>query len=453
VVGRHHQLFVDRAAAARPEYEQFWSALRQGVAQQGEFRRRGKRREGKAGAYVWFSATYTPIIMDGRVWKIVKFARDITQEKLRNADFEGQIGAISRTQAVVSFTPEGIITDFSDIFLQIVGYTREKVLGQHHRFFMDSQTTSRPAYEEFWSALRAGAARQGDFRYVNERGADVWLSAVYTPIVMNDRVVKIVMFARDVTEQMVRNADFEGQLAAISQSLLVSTFSPAGVVLDVNPLWLSSYGYGRDDVVGKHESLFVGSTPAARAEHEALWAALREGRVQQGEYSRVGKNGAQVCVYSTYTPIFAPSGVRHISGAVRKVVQFAQDVTSRRQNLQLLTNCLPPSIAAKLKENPDAVIAEQHTDATILFADVVGFSNCCERLPPMQVVAYLNRIFSAFDRLVEELRVEKIKTIGKCAVAPSFLQSLLTSLCALRRRLHGRFGCPLVSCGPRGSDA
>jgi adenylate cyclase len=79
----------------------------------------------------------------------------------------------------------------------------------------------------------------------------------------------------------------------------------------------------------------------------------------------------------------------------------------------LLLNILPRSIADRLKAQTQP-IADHFTSASILFADVVDFTPWSERLPPAQVVGYLDRLFSHFDELAERHGLEKIKTIGDC---------------------------------------
>src|SRR5919202_2972715 len=79
----------------------------------------------------------------------------------------------------------------------------------------------------------------------------------------------------------------------------------------------------------------------------------------------------------------------------------------------LLLNILPRSIAEKLKAQPQR-IADQFGSASILFADVVDFTPWSERLPPAEVVGYLDHLFSHFDELAERYGLEKIKTIGDC---------------------------------------
>ncbi|MFD1254049.1 Biofilm dispersion protein BdlA [Devosia equisanguinis] len=77
IVGRHHRLFVDPAEAASPSYERFWTSLARGEFQAAEYRRLGK-----GGREVWIQASYNPIFdLNGRVFKVVKYATDITARK------------------------------------------------------------------------------------------------------------------------------------------------------------------------------------------------------------------------------------------------------------------------------------------------------------------------------------------------------------------------------------
>ena len=94
--------------------------------------------------------------------------------------------------------------------------------------------------------------------------------------------------------------------------------------------------------------------------------------------------------------------------------------SEQERSVQLLLNILPRPIAERLKEG-QRTIADVFPDVTVLFADLVGFTRMSEQLPPAELVAMLNKIFSMFDQLAEKHGLEKIKTIGDEYMAASGL--------------------------------
>ncbi|WP_420586112.1 adenylate/guanylate cyclase domain-containing protein [Ruegeria sp.] len=92
--------------------------------------------------------------------------------------------------------------------------------------------------------------------------------------------------------------------------------------------------------------------------------------------------------------------------------QYLEMMEAEKQKYKdLLLSILPQQIVTRLNDG-EATIADRHNDVTVLFSDIVGFTEMSARLAPAQVVSYLNRIFSGFDKMATELGVEKIKTIG-----------------------------------------
>ncbi|MGH6677265.1 MAG: adenylate/guanylate cyclase domain-containing protein, partial [Xanthobacteraceae bacterium] len=92
--------------------------------------------------------------------------------------------------------------------------------------------------------------------------------------------------------------------------------------------------------------------------------------------------------------------------------KFTADLEEEKERYQsLLLNILPQPVVTRIR-NGELMIADQIMEATILFCDVVGFTALSQQLVPARTIDFLSRIFSAFDRLAAELKVEKIKTIG-----------------------------------------
>ena len=96
-------MFVAPAERDSAAYKEFWAKLGRGEFQSGEY-----KRFGKGGKEVWILASYNPILDDaGKPFKVVKFASDVTADKLKTANYAGQIEAIGKSQAVIEFSMDG----------------------------------------------------------------------------------------------------------------------------------------------------------------------------------------------------------------------------------------------------------------------------------------------------------------------------------------------------------
>jgi methyl-accepting chemotaxis protein len=201
VKGKHHSMFVEPALKNSAEYRDFWDNLNRGQFQRAEY-----KRIGKGGREVWIQASYNPIMdAKGRPFKVVKYATDVTEQKLQNADYAGQIDAIGKSQAVIAFNMDGTIITANPNFLNALGYTLDEVKGKHHSMFVEPAYRSSPEYHEFWAALNRGDYQAAEFKRIGKGGREVWIQASYNPIMdLNGKPFKVVKYATDVTA-MVTN--------------------------------------------------------------------------------------------------------------------------------------------------------------------------------------------------------------------------------------------------------
>ncbi|MCG6207366.1 PAS domain-containing methyl-accepting chemotaxis protein [Rhodopseudomonas sp. HC1] len=218
IVGRHHSMFVAPAERDSDAYRDFWRRLNGGEAFTGSF-----KRFGKGGREVWIMASYNPILdHKGRPFKVVKFANDVTVQKLAAADSAGQIAAIRKSQAVIEFKTDGTILDANDNFLKTTGYSLAEIKGRHHSIFMEPADRNTAAYREFWERLARGEYQAGEFRRVAKDGREVWIQASYNPILdLDGKPYKVVKYASDVTPQVQRriaNEEARGMLMRSAES-------------------------------------------------------------------------------------------------------------------------------------------------------------------------------------------------------------------------------------------
>lgn len=201
LLGQHHRLFCTAEDARADSYRQFWDNLARGYCQSGEFRRLDRH-----GREVWIQASYNPIFdADGHPLKVVKFATDITAAKRLSSETAGKIDAIARSQGVIEFDMQGNILTANGNFLRAVGYTLDEVVGQHHSMFCEQQLVQSEDYRHFWADLGEGKFKSARFHRLGKHGAAIWLQATYNPVLDTDgRVVKVVKFATDITQQVKR---------------------------------------------------------------------------------------------------------------------------------------------------------------------------------------------------------------------------------------------------------
>ncbi|KMW56216.1 Methyl-accepting chemotaxis protein [Candidatus Rhodobacter oscarellae] len=322
IQGKHHRMFCDPDYAKSEDYKDFWMTLATGQFFAGEF-----KRIGKTGEEVWINASYNPIFdADGKPYKVVKFATNITEEKLRNADQDGKIAAIGRAQAVIEFELDGTILTANENFLATVGYGLDEIQGKHHRIFCDPDYAKTAEYRAFWASLAAGDFATGEFKRISKSGDEVWINASYNPIFDADgKPYKVVKFATNITEEKLRHADQDGKIVAIGRAQAVIEFELDGTILTANENFLATVGYGLDEIQGKHHRIFCDPEYVNTAEYRAFWASLAAGDFATGEFKRFSKSGEEVWINASYNPIFDADGKPY------KVVKFATNISAQKQ--------------------------------------------------------------------------------------------------------------------------
>lgn len=231
LVGRHHSIFMPANESSGLEYRSFWERLRQGYAEAAEFCRIDKQ-----GHEVWIQGSYNPIFdRSGNVKTVVKFATVITEQKLKNAYYAGQIEALSRSQAIIEFDLQGNIITANDNFCRTFGYSLPEIQGKHHRMFVRPEDASGIQYQAFWEDLGAGQYKAGEFCRIDKNGRDIWIQASYNPILdASGRPYRVIKFATDTTATVIKRMNNEATLDQVTNDLeaIVDAISTANQVAE-----------------------------------------------------------------------------------------------------------------------------------------------------------------------------------------------------------------------------
>jgi methyl-accepting chemotaxis protein len=327
IKGKHHSMFVDESYRQSFEYREFWNKLGRGEYVPGEF-----RRFGKGGREVWLQAVYSPILdRSGKAVKVVKLASDVTTTKQQFSDYEGQLSAISKAQAVIELGMDGMVRTANENFLRTMGYSLEEIRGRHHGMFLDDQARQSPEYREFWAQLGRGEYISGEFKRRARGGKEIWIQASYNPILdPNGKPFKVVKFATEITQQVQMRAQLQEVLkgvAANAQSLTAASDELSAVSQEMSA--------NAEETAAQANSVSAASEEVSRnvqtvaAGTEEMSASIREIAKNAADGARVA--GSAVTVAASTNATVAKLG--ESSAEIGKVIKV---ITSIAQQTKLL---------------------------------------------------------------------------------------------------------------------
>ena len=322
VQGRHHRIFVDTETSESVEYKEFWERLKRGEYATGEY-----KLIGKDGSQVWIQGSYNPVLdSSGNPVKVIKYATDVTEQKLKNVFFESQIAAIGKSQAVIEFDMDGTIITANKLFLDAMGYTLDEVQGRHHSMFVEPEFRDGPEYAEFWGKLKRGEFTQAEYQRVGKGGKEVWIQGSYNPIFdLNGSPARVIKFATDITQQVQYRKNV---------SLLSRVFEDAadpiiiedldGLVIDANKAAEREYGFTCEELVGHPIKVIVPESCHDQADE--LLRRCRAGEdIRDLEGIRVTRGGREFPVLLTL------SLLTDEDGKPTGIVSFAKEITVLKQ--------------------------------------------------------------------------------------------------------------------------
>jgi PAS domain S-box-containing protein len=252
------------------------------------------------------------------------------ESKMATDDLSAVYQALDRVQAIIEFNLDGTVVKANENFLKIFGYDLDEVAGKHHRIFCDPEYASSDAYAEFWKMLGRGELHEAEFKRLAKGGRELWLRASYNPIFdKGGKPVSVVKFATDVTASKLQTAEFEGMAQAIDRAQAVIEFDLDGTVITANQNFLRIFGYGLDEIRGKHHKIFCDPGFAESPAYAEFWQKLGRGEYETDEFKRIAKDGTEVWLQASYNPIF------DADGKLLKVMKFASDISDEVQKRSL----------------------------------------------------------------------------------------------------------------------
>ena len=240
-----------------------------------------------------------------------------------------KLAAVSRSMAMIEFSPDGTVLDANENFCKVMGYSADEVRGKHHRIFCEEAFYRSEEYAKLWRDLARGEPISGTFLRVNKSGKEIWLEASYMPVFGPDRQVRsVIKVATDISARVIKEHENESRLAAIGRSMAVIEFTPEGRVISANENFLKTTQYSLHEIVGQHHSMFCHRAEAESQGYRNFWASLNRGEYHSHRFERKNKQGQTIYLEASYNPLF------DAKGRLYKVVKFASDITQQMTTLQ-----------------------------------------------------------------------------------------------------------------------
>ena len=236
-------------------------------------------------------------------------------------------------------------------------------------------------------------------------------------------------FLRDLTVEVKHEKELSYK-QRISDGIINASFDAMvaidqkGQIVRANDAAVRQHGYSMDELIGSNISMLCGG------DHGKNHSKYMKRYLRTGDKRVIGvkrelfarrKSGEEFPIELGIQEIKTLEGESIFCGFIRDLTEHKHCIELEVENSKaetLLLNMLPEDIAERLKRDPSH-IADHHSKVSILFGDIVGFTELSSRLSPDALVRLLNDLFSKFDKLVDKFDMNKIKTIGDCYMVTS----------------------------------
>ncbi|MFL9705622.1 methyl-accepting chemotaxis protein [Aeromonas veronii] len=320
-----------------------------------------------------------------------KLKAELQACQMQLAQAQAFIDAVKVGVATISFTPSGEILEANPLFLSVVGYSEQDVIGKHHRIFCDAHYAQSSSYAQFWEQLRQGHSHSGIYQRIDKHGRELWLEATYFPIKVEGKVVRVVKIASDITESYQQLSRQKAIISALDRALAIIEFTPKGEIVTANQNFLSCVGYSLSQLKGQHHRLFCDESFYREQPH--FWDDLAHGQLKSGLFSRRDSHGNEIWLEATYNPI------KDESGKVVKVIKFASQVTERIKRAQAVSEAA--NIAQTISQETTRFAA---TGSELLTASVTISSAISEQVSRTSgLIGQLNEQSKSIEAIVSTI--------------------------------------------------
>ena len=227
--------------------------------------------------------------------------------------------------AIIEFNLDGYILDANEKFQNLMGYSLDELIGNHHSMFIPYHLKESEEYSNFWKNILNGQFENGEFKRITKNEKEIWISGSYNPIYNeSNQLIKIIKTAIDITKEKLQSEELRQSNLAILNSNLVIEFETDGRIIGANKKFLDLIGYSLEEITGKFYSFITPQDVKNYVDYLAFWDGFKNGNYQAGVFEILGKNNSLFYIRGTFNPILDSMGNPY------KIITHAMDITTER---------------------------------------------------------------------------------------------------------------------------
>ncbi len=234
------------------------------------------------------------------------------------------IEAIDKTNATIEFDMEGNILEVNKMYLSVVGYKHEELVGKNEMILVPKDDITSGRYDMIWDSLKQGAYLSGEYRRITQAGKEVWLESTYNPIFDTDGVpFKVIQLAQFTTEDKERSFEQNAKLNALGMALPIIELNEESQIVRINAKFTETLGYERKDIRKKvmQDIILDEKTQDGQSVLQNIWTQVWKGNTQSHIMSLKSKTDA----IQQYIIYFNP--IMKLDGKIDKILTILIDVT------------------------------------------------------------------------------------------------------------------------------
>jgi methyl-accepting chemotaxis protein len=322
VIGKHQKRLMDAEFVRGSAFADAWSAARQGSVCALDVQHVGKERKP-----LWMRAAFVPLRRsDGSMERIVEVGIDIHAMRERLDMLEVRYAAVNAAFAILEVDHAAEILAANAGACALFGGKESDLVGKSHRSLVPHAVASPQSYDGFLDKLKRGEQVAGDFERVRLDGKSIWVKGHHIPLMRDgdEAPEAFLMIKSDITEERLRNIENEAKVKAVENAMVVVELDLDGTIIWANRMFREATGFLQDDIRGRKHATLCTTEEAQSDAYRAFWERLRNGEFVEGEVRRIGKNGDEIWLQASYSPIFGRDG------KPTKVVKYAHIITDQK---------------------------------------------------------------------------------------------------------------------------